>query len=73
MVTPNAELLMFYNVENFFVTAKTFVGDRETLTEKLTRFAKDYKPDEIIVSGNIYDFEAKQKSYKIASEIIKSL
>ncbi|RRQ46817.1 LLM class flavin-dependent oxidoreductase [Chryseobacterium sp. SC28] len=55
------------------MAAKTFVGDRETLTEKLTRFAKDYKPDEIIVSGNIYDFDAKQKSYEITADIIKSL
>lgn len=55
------------------MAAKTFVGDRETLKEKLSKFVKDYKPNEIIVSGNIYDFEAKQKSYGIAADIIKSL
>ena len=55
------------------MAAKTFVGDRETLKEKLSKFVKDYRPDEIIVSGNIYDFEAKQKSYGIAAEIIRSL
>ncbi|WP_313100262.1 LLM class flavin-dependent oxidoreductase [Epilithonimonas sp.] len=55
------------------MAAKTFVGDKETLKEKLGKFVKDYKPDEIIVSGNIYDFDKKQKSYEIASEVIKSL
>lgn len=55
------------------MAAKTFVGDKETLNEKLGKFVKDYKPNEIIVSGNIYDFEKKQRSYEIASEVIKSL
>jgi len=55
------------------MAAKTFVGDREVLKEKLSNFVKDYRPNEIIVSGNIYDFEAKQKSYGIAADIIKSL
>ena len=55
------------------MAAKTFVGDRETLKEKLSKFVKDFRPDEIIVSGNIYDFEAKQKSYGIAADIMKSL
>lgn len=55
------------------MAAKTFVGDREVLKEKLTKFVKDFRPNEIIVSGNIYDFEAKQKSYGIAADIIKSL
>lgn len=55
------------------MAAKTFVGNQETLKEKLQQFVKDYRPDEIIVSGNIYDFNKKLKSYKIASEVIKSL
>ena len=55
------------------MVAKTFVGDKETLKEKLSKFVKDYKPNEIIVSGNIYDFDKKQRSYEIASEVIKSL
>ncbi|WP_312764841.1 LLM class flavin-dependent oxidoreductase [Epilithonimonas sp.] len=55
------------------MASKTFVGDKETLKEKLSKFVKDYKPDEIIVSGNIYDFDKKQRSYEIASEVIKSL
>lgn len=55
------------------MAAKTFVGDKETLKEKLGQFVKDYQPDEVIVSGNIYDFDKKQKSYEIASEVLKNL
>lgn len=53
--------------------AKTFVGDKEVLKEKLSKFVKDFRPNEIIVSGNIYNFEKKQKSYEIASQVIESL
>lgn len=55
------------------MAAKTFIGDAETLKEKLGKFTKDYRPDEIIVSGNIYDFEKKLRSYEIASEVLKQL
>lgn len=55
------------------MTAKTFVGDRESLTESLSRFVKHNKVDEIIVSGNIYDFDAKLHSYKIAADVLRSL
>ena len=52
---------------------KTFVGDKNSLSEKLKAFVQQYKPNEIIVSGNVYDFDAKLKSYEIASEILKGL
>lgn len=55
------------------MATKTFVGDKEILKEKLSKFVKDYRPNEIIVSGNIYDFDKKQRSYEIASQVIKSL
>jgi len=55
------------------MAAKTFVGDKETLKEKLGKFVKDFRPNEIIISGNIYDFEAKQKSYEIAADVLKLL
>ncbi len=55
------------------MAAKTFVGDKETLKEKLSKFVKEYTPNEIIVSGNIFDFEKKQRSYEIASQVIRSL
>lgn len=55
------------------MAAKTFVGDQEILKEKLSQFVKEHNPDEIIVAGNIYDFDKKLKSYEIASQVIKSL
>lgn len=55
------------------MTAKTFIGNPQTLTTKLNDFVANVQPHEIIVSGNIYDFEAKLKSYQIAADIIKGL
>ncbi len=55
------------------MASKTFVGDGETLKEKLGNFMKEFRPDEIIVSGNIYDFDQKLRSYEIASEVLKTL
>lgn len=55
------------------MASRTFVGNKETLEEKLGEFSKKLRPDEIIVSGNIYDFDKKLKSYTLASEVLKSL
>ncbi len=52
---------------------KTFIGDKEHLKNQLSDFHNFYQPDEIMVSGNIFDFEKKLKSYEIASEVLKSL
>lgn len=53
------------------MAARTFVGSKETLAKKLSEFVAHINPQEIIVSGNIYDFEAKLKSYTIAAGIFK--
>lgn len=55
------------------MTAKTFVGDKTTLKEKLSNFVKLNTIDEVIVSGNIFDFEAKIHSYEIAAEVLQSI
>lgn len=55
------------------MAAKTFVGDKALLEKKLADFVKLNKVDEIIVSGHIYDFEAKLHSYEIAAEVLKAL
>jgi len=54
------------------MAARTFVGSKESLTGKLSEFVESIRPKEIIVSGNIYDFDAKLKSYSIAAEILKT-
>ena len=55
------------------MTAKTFVGDKTVLKEKLKKFVNDFKVDEIIVSGQIFDFEKRLRSYEIVAEVIKRL
>ncbi|MGL6039106.1 MAG: LLM class flavin-dependent oxidoreductase [Soonwooa sp.] len=55
------------------MAAKTFVGDKDLLEKKLSDFVKLNKVDEIIVSGHIYDFDAKLHSYEIAAEVLKAL
>ena len=55
------------------MTEKTFIGSKSDLEEQLKTFTKRYNPNEIIVSGNIYNFEAKLKSNMIAAEIIQNI
>lgn len=55
------------------MTAKTFIGDKVTLTEQLAQFVKLNKLDEVIVSCNIYDYDAKLHSYEIVAEVLKSM
>lgn len=52
---------------------KTFIGSPETLTKKLGEFQTRFRPEEIIVSGNVFDFEKKLNSQKIAAEVLKRL
>lgn len=55
------------------MAAQTYVGDRDTLTLQLKAFQKRFSPDEIIVSGNIFDFDKKLESYRIAGEVLSRL
>jgi len=55
------------------MTDKTFVGDKNILSDRLKEFVCLYRPNEIIVSGNIYDFDKKLNSYSIAAEVLKTL
>lgn len=55
------------------MTAKTFVGDKASLKEKLSNFVTLNKIDEVIVSAGIFDFEAKLHSYEIAAEVLQSI
>lgn len=54
------------------MTARTFVGDHSLLTEKLTKFVIDFKLDEIIVSGQIYDFDKRLRSLVITANVLKN-
>ncbi len=45
--------------------ACTFTGNRDTLREKLSQFIDETGVDELMVSSNMYDREAKLKSFSI--------
>lgn len=50
--------------------AFTVIGDRETVKEKLLRIADLTKADEMIVGAQIYDHQARLRSYEILAEVV---
>jgi luciferase family oxidoreductase group 1 len=52
------------------MTACTFTGNRESLGAKLSKFIKESRVDELMVSSPIYDLDAKRKSFAILRESI---
>lgn len=55
------------------MTALSLIGDSKTLKEKFQGLISDLNLDEIMVYSNIYDFDAKLKSYEITSNVLKEL
>ncbi len=51
-------------------TGSSIVGDRETVKEKLQNFLNETNADEFIINAQIYDHEARLRSYRIVSEIM---
>lgn len=47
------------------MTAYTFIGNEETLKEQLTRFISETDIDELMVTSNIYDLQARLHSLEI--------
>jgi alkanesulfonate monooxygenase SsuD/methylene tetrahydromethanopterin reductase-like flavin-dependent oxidoreductase (luciferase family) len=45
------------------------VGDRSEIAQGLSRFIATHAPDEIMVTAQIFDPVARQRSYEILSEI----
>jgi luciferase family oxidoreductase group 1 len=48
----------------------TFIGGPDQVKNKLQAFLDDTQVDEIMIASNIFDQEARVKSYKIVSELI---
>lgn len=48
----------------------TFTGGQETLRNKLTQFISETGIDELMVSSNIFDLEAKLKSFSILQGVM---
>ncbi|EIT85591.1 luciferase-like monooxygenase [Fictibacillus macauensis ZFHKF-1] len=49
----------------------TFIGTKETIAEKLQTFIEETQADELIVNAQIYDHEARLRSYELVSELMK--
>lgn len=52
------------------MTACTFIGSKETLRKELGTFIEETGVDELMVTANIYDPEARLKSYTILKEAL---
>lgn len=52
------------------MTACTFIGSRQTLRKQLTEFIEETAIDELMTTGNMYDQEARLKSYQLLSEVM---
>jgi luciferase family oxidoreductase group 1 len=51
--------------------ASTFVGDKNTLADKLGDFIDETHIDELMVASHIFDFEAKLRSFEILNNALK--
>ncbi|MEO9257191.1 MAG: LLM class flavin-dependent oxidoreductase, partial [Crocinitomicaceae bacterium] len=52
------------------MTAYTFIGSKQTLQEKLSKFIDETGIDELMIASHIYDMDAKLKSFSIVAEIM---
>lgn len=50
-------------------TTAGLIGSKETITEQLSEFQKEYNVDEIIAVSYIFDREKQKKSYEILKEV----
>lgn len=48
------------------------VGAPDTVASQLDQLIARYKPDELILVGNIYDQQARHRSFELASRILKA-
>lgn len=65
-----------YNQEKAVVeqmTACSFIGSKETVTEQLKAFAQNIEIDEIMAVSYIFDEEKQAKSYTILKEILDNI
>lgn len=51
----------------------TAAGNREQVREQLERLVEIYRPDELILTGQIHDHSARLRSFEIAAEAARSL
>ena len=51
----------------------TFVGTASSVKYSLGDFVESFKPDELMIGGQIYDHEARRNSFEIAAEVCREL
>ncbi|WP_226535752.1 LLM class flavin-dependent oxidoreductase [Fictibacillus halophilus] len=49
----------------------TFVGNKESVKEKLQAFLDETEADEIIINSQIYDHQARLRSFELLSSVLK--
>ena len=49
----------------------SFIGSPESLERQLDEFLEETKADELMVTGNIYDFQERLKSHQILADVMK--
>ena len=49
------------------------VGSPATVRAQLSELIQRYQPDEVILTGQIHDPEARRTSFRIAAEVMESL
>ncbi len=50
--------------------AYTFIGNKQTLHEKLSKFISTTDVDELMIASHIFDIDAKLKSFNIIDEVV---
>jgi len=51
----------------------TAAGSPQTVQKQLQGFIERYRPDELIVTGQIHDHQARLRSFEIAAEVLRDL
>jgi alkanesulfonate monooxygenase SsuD/methylene tetrahydromethanopterin reductase-like flavin-dependent oxidoreductase (luciferase family) len=55
------------------MTAGSFIGSKETLAKELKEFINYSRVDELMITAPIFNHQDKQKSLKIAKEVIDGI
>ena len=55
------------------VLSRSFVGSKETVRRGMKRFIQELLPDEIMVTGHIFDHAARVRSFEIAAQVREEL
>ncbi|MDO5528998.1 MAG: alkane 1-monooxygenase, partial [Paracoccus sp. (in: a-proteobacteria)] len=49
------------------------VGDKATVRQRLDALIEEYRPNELILTGQIHDPEARMHSFRLAAEVLDDM